>query len=96
MLKLTSTKNARDDVRDGAQLSALGRVLRGIPIGSYLFQAYRYSSDCKRHLSADLWALQLQNDSIRVLQLNASSTNRNGASASYSAVNAFDRSRPSD
>src|SRR5436189_4040234 len=63
-------------------------------IASHLFQTYRYPAHCSRHFSADLWAAELQDDAIGILQLNASSPSRNGTAGPDRAVSAFNRSRP--
>ena len=64
-------------------------------IASHLFQTYRYPAHCSRHFSADLWAAELQDHAIGILQLNASSPSRDRTAGSDRAVSAFNRSRPS-
>ena len=63
-------------------------------IAAHLFQPDRYPAHCGRHFSADLWAAELQDDAIGILQLNASSPGRNGTAGSDRAESAFNRSRP--
>src|SRR5207245_1316508 len=64
-----------------------------ISIRSDLFQTYRYPAHCSRHFSADLWAAELQDHAIGILQLNASSPSRNRTTGSDRAESAFNRSR---
>src|SRR5258708_2916935 len=64
------------------------------PIASPLFKTYRYPAHCSRHFSADLWAAELQDHAIGILQLNAPSPSRNGTAGSDRAVSAFNRNRP--
>src|SRR5882757_1458384 len=66
---------------------------RGL-IASHLFQTDRYPAPCSRQFSADLWAAELQDHAIGILQLNASSPSRNRTAGSDRAVSAFNRSRP--
>jgi hypothetical protein len=49
---------------------------------SHLFQTYRYRAHCSRQFSAGLWAAELQDHAIGILQLNASSPGRNGTAGS--------------
>jgi len=65
------------------------------PIASHLFQTYGYSAHCSRHFSADLRAAKLEDHTIGILQLDASSPSRQGTAGSDRAVTAFNRSRPS-
>jgi len=55
-------------------LSRSGLAARRGLIASHLFQTYRYPAHCSRHLSADLWAAELQDHASGILQLNASLT----------------------
>jgi hypothetical protein len=68
------------------------RRARGL-IASHLFQTYRYPAHRGRHFSADLWAAELQDHAIGILQLNASSPCRNRTTGPDRAVSAFKRSR---
>src|SRR5438874_11779343 len=62
-------------------------------IASHLFQTYRYPAHCSRHFSADLWAADLQDHAIGILQLNSSSPSRNRTTGSDRAESTFNRSR---
>jgi hypothetical protein len=53
-----------------ADQAALRRAL----IASHPFEADRYPTHCSRHFSADLWAAELQDHAIGILQLNACSS----------------------
>ena len=74
-------------------LSGSFRPRGGGMITSHLFQTDRYPAHCSRHLSADLWAAELQDHAIGILQLNAGSPSNNCTTSSDRAVRAFKRSR---
>ena len=81
--------------KDG--LDSSHRTQSGAAVRQFIaksFQTYRYPAHCRRHFSADLWAAELQDHAIGILQLNASSPSRNGPAGSDRAVSAFNRSRP--
>jgi hypothetical protein len=88
MLLIPSKMNIAP-IRDGKRP---GRAARRGLIASHLFQTYRYPAHCSRHFSADLWAAELQDHAIGILQLNASSPSRNRTAGSDRAVSAFKRS----
>lgn len=67
--------------------------VRARPVTSHLFQPYRHSAHCSRQFSADLWATELQDHPIGILQLNAPSTRRNGTAGSDRIISPFNGSR---
>jgi hypothetical protein len=89
MLLIPSKMNIAP-IRDGKRP---GRAARRGLIASHLFEANRYPTHCSRHFSADLWAAELQDHAIGILQLNACSSSRNRTTGSDRAVSAFKRCR---